>query len=79
MKGKVTVEVIEAAALRTRSVETFSMKIRPSNEATLAAAIAEVARRGYKVIHNQQGGTCIFVPAPGGRGDVIVTVHPGQR
>ena len=71
---KIEVVIIEAGIDYTSRLESFMMNVTGGDE--VEKAIAEVEKKGYKVIPNDQGGCNEYVSVSGGEDYIAVTVAP---
>ena len=71
---KIEVVIIEAGIDYTSRLEGFMMNVTGGDE--VEKAIAEVEKKGYKVIPNDQGGQNEMCTVTGGSDYIAVTVEP---
>ena len=71
---KIEVVIIEAGVDYTERLESFMMNVTGGDE--VEKAIAEVEKKGYKVIPNDQGGQNEMCTVTGGSDYIAVTVEP---
>ena len=74
MMKQIEVVIIEAGTDYMDRIGTFMMDVTSGD--LVGKAIAEVEKKGYKVIPNDQGGCNEYVSVSGGEDYIAVTVAP---
>jgi metal-responsive CopG/Arc/MetJ family transcriptional regulator len=74
---KIEVVIIEAGIDYTSRLESFMMNVTGGDE--VEKAIAEVEKKGYKVIPNDDGGCNEYVSVTDGEDYIAVTVAPDVK
>lgn len=74
---KIEVVIIEAGIDYTSRLESFMMNVTGGDE--VEKAIAEVEKKGYKVIPNDDGGCNEYVSVTDGEDYIAVTVAPSAE
>ena len=74
---KIEVVIIEAGIDYTSRLESFMMNVTGGDE--VEKAIAEVEKKGYKVIPNDDGGCNEYVSVTDGEDYIAVTVAPNAE
>lgn len=76
---KIEVAIIEAGDDYTERLEVFEIEEQDTEAATVEAAKAAVADRGYRVMSDDEGGCCEYASVSDAPAYVAITVWPNEE